>query len=643
MDLSNLTANKTTTLTPLPHPTTLEKGSNVDYKSSYQMRMADWREATKAQAQSAYRQSPEYNFINTYIKFLENNPWNPQRPSYRSSYRNNKMGLARKDRLAKISDAMPTIDISTSVEMYNDTAAVLEGVIRAEWHRQNMSQDLEMAYDMALLQGLSFWKIGSSRNKLKITALGADQVIPIQPSLKRIQESAAIAHYSWKPLTYFHKVFPYSSAGIEANAKSIQGMMQGRYNRPNSMDQTTWDGLSTGMKRIMGAQSGAAWGGSGDRYYGVAQLEEYYVDDYTRNESRNPIQMKDPFLGLDQHNWHYIVKPGERLYPRKRLIIFGGEKLIYDGPSPYWHGMYPYAALWTNKVPWSFYGLSLYRDLLPMQEMLNQIPAGIADIIAKALNPQLLTKQNTIGAQQFQAFAADRPGARLILNNNAGDIDKAFVYQKPPDIPSYVPQMLQGVLNPEFDRLAGNVDVNALADKNQMSGSDTLDSMRDNLQTSIRREEKFIETFLVDAGQQAVSNVIQFYDTPTRMKILGADGLTDHDFLYDPARIYPGVKEYGEKFSQQFAMTVKPGSLNASQKDAVKIEAVGLVARQVISRKEYFRRTGVDPDHAKRIMDELVEEQQIINALTQGQGVGSGGAGGTRTPRDAGAREGVGV
>jgi len=624
MELSKLLANNSG-LSSIPHSLSLEKESNSDYKVAYMSRMLDWREATKGQAMAAYRESPEYGRTQEYIRYLENNGWDKRRPMWRSQYQNNKMGLARRDRLAKISDSKPIIGVNTSVDMMEDAASCIEQVIRAEWIKQDMGGTLMTAYDIALLNGNSFCKIGAGKNKLRLTALGPDQVIPIQPSLESIQDSAAVLHRCWKPISYFHKMFPFTSAGIEAGARSLNNMGRGQFNRPESMDQTTWDGLGSGMKRVLGVAGGSA-PSVGEKYYGVCELEEYWVEDFSRNESSRTVVMKDPFLPMDQHNWHYEVKPGDRLYPRKRLIIFGGPKLVYDGPSPFWHGMYPFACMWTNKVPWSFYGLSLYRDLLPMQRLLNEIPAGISDMVAKALNPAILTKTSTVGPAAFKTFNSDMPGARLILNSNVDDINKAFVWQKPPEIPSFVPQLLQGVLNPEFDRLAGNVDVNSLANKNQMAGGDTIDSMRDSLQTSLRREERFVESFLNDCGKQAVSHIIQFYDVKQRMKLLGEDGVTDQDFLYDPGKLHPGKKEFNSYFWKMFDMQVQPGSLHSGAHDASKAEAIGLAARGLISRREMFRRMKVDPGHANKILEELVEEQQVVAAM-------QGGAGGTRTPR----------
>jgi hypothetical protein len=612
----------------LPHSLSLESETNSAYKEAYLRGLQDWRNATKEQAMAFYRSSPEYGRIPEYIRFLENDSLDPRRPSYRSQYKNNKMGLARRDRKTRLTDSRPVIDVSSSVMAYEDSAAAIEGVIRAEWNRQNMASEYAEVYDMASLYGTAFWKIGAARNKLTVTALGPDQVIPIQPSRKSIQDAAAIAHLSTKSIQYIKTVYPHSSAGIDR--RSVFGAKDD--NRPHNIDQTTWENMQPGLRRLIGGEGSSPTSKHG-QFYGIAELEQYYVDDRSRNESSKTILMKDPFLPVDAHNWWYEVKPGELLYPRKRLITFAAGQLVYDGPSPYFHGMYPYACLRINPVPWAWHGLSIYRDLLPMQKTLNEIPAGVVDIIRKAINPQIIANQRDVSPSMFQQFAADKPGARFLLNPGA-EADRAFIYQKPPELPGYVFQQLQA-LSGEFDRQAGSVDTSALTGKNQVPSGDTVDQMRDNLQTSLRLEERYLESFLNDSGTQTVSNVIQFYDASMRLKMLGADGVTDQDFLLDPGKLHPGKnsglpKEY---FWKMFGFRVVPGSTHSGARDRAKLEAVELYARGMISLRESYRMMGWDSERAERVMAEKAEEAAMLAGPGMGEPPMGGGAGGTRTPR----------
>jgi hypothetical protein len=377
---------------------------------------------------------------------------------------------------------------------------------------------------------------------------------------------------------------------------------------------------------------------SGSKLYGSIELEEYYYDDISINESKRTILMKDPFLPQSMHNWWYEVKPGERLYPRKRLIIYAGTRLMYDGPSPFWHGLYPFIDLKLNPIPWSYYGLSSYRSLIPLQDAINEIPAGVLDLTKRALNPTIITKTNVASEAAWREYLSDMPGARLKVNPQV-NIGTDIQYGAIPQIPQYVGDIYQGVLLPEFDKLSGIVDVAAMAKKQQMPSGDTLDQMKDSLQTPLRREEKMIESFIQRVGQQKVSNIIQFYTAKQRMKILGSDGLTWEDFTYDPGMLYPGDEtsaslDQNRKMShwKQFAVMVQPGSLHSGARDKSKMEALALAARGLLPPQEVMRKFGYSDQEMQKFLSEM-QEWQAIAGQGGPQGPNGGGAGGTRAPR----------
>jgi len=599
----------------LPHSPSLSKmGETPEYRADYRRKIKEWRDGTREQAMLSYRNSIEFPNIEKYIRYLEGAQWDNRRPRYKSRYVDNKMELIRRERLSLLTDSRPTIDVMTNVMAYDEPADVITNVIRAEWLRQNMGDSLVDLADIAMLHGVAFWRIGaSSPGSMRVVPLGPDNVIPIQPSKTSLQDSAAVLYRNWKPISYFKKVFPISSQGIEDQAKYWESKPQDKYSRPAHVPEYTWSQMSPAFRKLVGVQTGD-FSAYGSKMYGAVELEEYYVDDLSINESSKDVIVRDPFLPPDMHNWWYVVKPGQRLYPRKRLIIFGGDKLLYDGPSPFWHGMYPFVDLKLNPVPWSFYGLSTYRPLLPMQDAINEIPAGMLDMSKRVLNPTLITKSNVASEAALREYLSDMPGARLKVNPNV-NIASDIGYGQVPVIPQYVIALLQGVIMPEFDKMSGIMDMSKLAGKNQIPAGDTIDQMRDTLQTPLRREERYLESFLQRCGTQAVSNVIQFYTAPQRLKMLGENGLSWEDFTYDPGKLYPGDassmdKSRRESFWTLFSMTVKPGSLHSGAKDREKMEAVSLAARGLISRKELYRRLEIDPERADQILAELMEEAQ---------------------------------
>ncbi|KKK53271.1 hypothetical protein LCGC14_3096460, partial [marine sediment metagenome] len=95
-----------------------------------------------------------------------------------------------------------------------------------------------------------------------------------------------------------------------------------------------------------------------------------YVGDWGRTEGRSYVAM---------NNWAYIVQPGERMFPRKRLIIFTRTAVLYDGPSIYWHGLFPIAKFTLDPAPGSWLGKITMRDLIPLQIELNKLLRDMAN------------------------------------------------------------------------------------------------------------------------------------------------------------------------------------------------------------------------------------------------------------------------
>mgnify|MGYP003332953883 CR=1 FL=1 len=626
-------------LLPAHSPTLAENGSDTpEYRQIYLRRMIEWREETKEQAFMSYRQSLEFDRVPKYIEYLQGNQWDARRARYKSKYVENKLELMRRQKLALLSDSRPVPDVSSNIDAYQDAAKAIEGCLVAEWYRDNQQEVLVNAIDIAMLHGISFIREGaSSPGKSRSIALGPDCVLPIQPSYQSIQDATAVLYRTWKPVNYFKKVFPMASAGIEEQAKFNDSKATERYIRPLNIPESTWSQMSPGFKRIVGGKELPDGGlHVTSRNYGAIELEEYYVDDLSINESNRSIIIKDPYLPVGLHNWWYKVEPGERLYPRKRLIIFGGRRLMYDGPSPYWHGMYPFTELRLNPVPWSYYGFSSYRSLIEMQNAINEIPAGILDLTKKALNPVLIHKSTVASKAAIREFVRDQPGATLQVNPSV-NIEQDINFSKPPELPAYITQFYAQGLLPEFDKMTGIQDVAAMTEKQQMPSGDTLNQMQDALQTPLRREERYIESFIQKIGQQKVSNIIQFYTAKQRMRILGGDGLTWQDFEFDPGKIHPADesptgldKQTKESYWTQFSLQIQPGSMHQGAHDKSKMMALQEVSRGLISRQEYLKATGRSEEQAQQILQEIAQEQMVAGEMARSM----------RTPRSAGAKDG---
>lgn len=605
-------------LAHIPHASLEEDIPN--YKKSYLDQMTGWAGDATDEAVYTLKMSKEYDRVQEYISYLEGDGWwGRSRPKYLSGFYDNRLEHARYATLSTLTDLRPTIDVRSRVKEYEPQAASAQEVIHYEWYNQDLDLSLVSVTDASLLFGNGFWKIGASMpGYMKFTPCGPDLVMPVQPGM-HIQDSTLVLYRTYKPIQYFQKIWPERSANLEEEAVSPSEYQGTTYARPPRVDEFTWGQMSPQMKAKIGLKS--SFNRPSGTPYPVLELREFWVDDTSINESVKPVLMRDPYIPLDAHNYHYWVQPGQRLYPRKRLIVFAGNRLMYDGPSPYWHGLYPFAMLRLNPVLWSFWGLSKYRNLVPLNKAINEIGAGTLDMCKRALNPQVVTKEGGVPKAAWDSYFPNMPGGKLRLGP-AGNPSTDVRYMDPPPLPSYIFQFGQSCLS-EFERLSGFMDTSKLAGKKQVPSGDSIEQMRDMQNTSARLEGRYIEAFLRDAGQIAIPNIFQFYTASRRLRIMGANGLTWEDFDYDPGSMVPeGVPP--EDHIKNFAIEVAPGSLLGANRDRNKLMAVQLFKIGAISRASLLKMLEIP--NPQEIEKELIKENQ--EGISQA-GVGRGGS----TPR----------
>jgi hypothetical protein len=573
----------------------------------YESQMLYWRDQFRKEALDTARLNEEIKKIPDYVKCLSGDYWDRRRPRYKSTFFANRLDKARVDNLALLTDSRPMIDVKAERDDLEDQAKIIHKLFEYEWLDKKMDMDLVRVADITKLMGTGFWKIGASYpGSLKITSCGPDSVLPVQPGFS-IQESTGIFYKTWKSISYIKQAFPFDSMNIERESSTYDVRGQNtKYNRPDNMDEYIWNGLSPAFQRALGQNNPPPEAQSS--IFKSIELQEYYVDDPTLNESTRPVLMKHPYWPLDAYNWWYWVQPGERLYPRKRLVTFAGRRRLYDGPAPYWHGLYPFACLRLNPVPWSFWGLSQYRNLLPLNKAINDIVAGLLDMVKRALNPQAITKQGSVSPASWNDFFSDMPGSKLYMGAMA-NVNTDIRYMQPPEIPAYVFNLLLQYLVPEFDRMANSMDVQALGKKKQVPSGDTLDQMRDSLNTSLRLEERYMEVFLRDAGQQALSHFFQFYTTKQRMKLLGSDGTTLADYDTDPGSLVPDSALPKWNHWRHFDFKVISGSIHGGSKDRDKLYAMQLYRSGAISL-QYLLET-LEIPNPEKIMMQIAKETQM--------------------------------
>jgi hypothetical protein len=599
-----------TSLSVVPPRGTVDygKSGHRDVTSNYESALLQWRDQAREEAISNLQLNAEYERSEQYQKYLLGDQWSRRRPIYRSKYVDNRIAQARIERLALLTDIRPVIDVSCSVKEYGPQAEIARKVILHSWQRERIDLKLISVVDQALF-GQGFWKIGAlSPGRMIINTFGMDAVLEIQPAFD-MQESMGVMYRTYKPPIYFWNQWGATGKcdGLEREqAVSSWSDPVNSYTQPQHLNELTWNAMSPEMRHNAGLAASPKARSSEMIAFPSIPLEEYWIDDPSVNESQQEVIVRDPDKALSSHNYWYRVAPGERLFPRKRLIVFAGDRVMYDGPSPYWHGLYPFARLILNPITWGPGGIAAYRNLMPGQDLLNEVGAGMADRIKRAMNPTLITKEGAVRDADWRAFSPDKPGGKLKTTPVAqvGDIR----YVDPPSLPGDILPFMQNYLQPSLERHSGTLDPTQLSRKKQAPAADSVESMKDGLQAGFRLEGRYIEAFLGEAGIQAVSNIFQFWTREQRVRLLGADGQTYEDFDFKPGSMVPYTQPQEDHW-KLFAFEVGQGTLLGSPARERKMIALQLFKMGGISIRELHR--ALDLQNSSQIMKEMEEEHEL--------------------------------
>ena len=147
--------------------------------------------------------------------------------------------------------------------------------------------------------------------------------------------------------------------------------------KPKHVSKESWSRMGTVLRQLLGdtPEPVAA-------QYQMAMLKEFWLRDDSVNESSEPVWVPN-----DRYSWSYIVQPGEKLYPRGRVIVTAGGCVLADFPNPYWHAKYPFACFRPFRVPWKSSGMAPLKPIMQMNNVINRINGGILDMIIHIIEP----------------------------------------------------------------------------------------------------------------------------------------------------------------------------------------------------------------------------------------------------------------
>jgi len=548
-------------------------------------RVLGWLREAIQEGDLINRQDPSYEIIERAQQYIVGEQLSPEqrRLRYLPQVTINESRKAMQAHVSALTDLKPLAGWRASPE-YEASADLLNKYLLYEWVSFMLDVDLGDAVKYSLAAGTGDLIIDwdphiPGGGGHSFSARDPRDTLPIRPSAsaKSIQFWEGVIIREAHSVNTLRGLYPTKAYLFHSNTENAMGRVMGRFRTSMARLLTPADPLDSIASQ--GAQTKRMRPGQ-------MVLYRTYLTDRTRN-----LSGKDITMGTPGTNWAYVVKPEQPLYPRKRLIVSTDDAILYDGPSTYWHGMFPICRLKLWSVPWQMLGVPLFNDLLPVQDAINDTVHDLRLGIRQWVDPDIVYNRNAISETSMRLLDPRRPGKRIKVQPGYGE---AYDKQDGPN-----PQVLQQCfqlwqeLTQKFTDLSGTANLAALLQLRQLPSADTIEKYYEALTPEIRSEARAIEGFLRDLSEMVKVNYFQYLSSAKRVQVLGQVGLTLDDFDYDPGTLVP-AKTIGEPgyvpeldkdltthdqraqwFHKQFVFIVAPNSIlamNAQEQKMMRLQ-----------------------------------------------------------------------
>jgi len=498
----------------------------------------------------------------------------------------NKVKKAIRDHVSALTDLKPMFAFRAYNPYFNEKAAILTKYATIWWINTFADLELADAIRYALVAGsgdvVVEYDPSYQGGDTRMIVRDPRDTIPIRPTRTRsLQEWEGVTlRESHSPNKLIAKFGPGSASFFRPGTGNFRAPFT-QY-RQIFKDRAATTGTLSGLgRRDPNKQRNAAV----DALPSVT-FYRTFLHDRTLN-----MTSTEQLVGEPGTAWSYMVPPGQPLYPNGRMILWTEYGVVWDGPNPYWHGMFPVARLRLDPWPWLFLGIGILHDMLGTQDTINRVVNDFLQNLSQHVNRGTVWDRNT-PASERRRFNPAFPNYKVVKPNNFSD---GFKFADVAALPPWAFPFLTTMFT-QFDDQAGTANLSQLLQLRQVPGRDTVEKYTEALTGSMRLEGRNVEALLRDVANMVKSNLFQFQSAARRYALLGDAGSVIEDLDYDPETIIPAMSpedpyyvadldkdkpqhERARFFSRQFVFTVAPHSMLASQAQERKLLMLQL-ARQ---------------------------------------------------------------
>lgn len=524
--------------------------------SPYEVDVLKWVQAAIQDGEAILKSDPTYDTIDKAISYLMGDQIDPHKPASLSGIAVNRLKNITLQIVSALTDIHPLFSFKTFNTKFQPQSEILDKLTRGWW--VNSFSDLRLADVLryaAICTGYCevTWNASASGGQGDIELIPRDprDVLPIRPTLEGgVQNWEGVAIRTAKSINELRARFPEKAHLIVADR------------HPMTATERLWKKLKTLSTRMTSPAVDHLTSAPKNAVPKVPSVDLFhiYVKDRRFFSGAEPITMGDPEttwsykvypVGMIKEDGQVATEEDAKLYPRGRLIIATRAVVLYDGPNPYWHGMFPVAKLSLDPWPWSLLGQGIVSDLMPIQDAVNEVANGVLDHVKKVLRPAVVADKKAVPESLWMKMDTRVPGLKVKTNAALGG---GLEIQKTDALPPYVFDFLQMMLQ-EMDHQSGVANLQAFMQLNQAPGADSIEKMQEALTPILRLRGRLLEGFLREIGEMVKCNFFQFYNLPRRMSILGESGVDFNDFDFNPGDLIPAMSQKDPDYLPEFDAT----------------------------------------------------------------------------------------
>lgn len=320
------------------------------------------------------------------------------------------------------------------------------------------------------------------------------------------------------------------------------------------------------------------------------------------------------------------------VYDEWRCVVYTGNVVLFDElATDLWeHNRHPYVR-YVDEEMGEFWSTPIVSHLAPCQVAINRLLSSLQGNVELVGNPIFLDVKGS-GLDRTQIV--NRPGLRLSMDHKMAQQQGAKpMWLEPPKMQGDVQNLIQFWIG-RMENISGLSGVAKGQQPKDRQAAQTAQATQEAGFVRIRSSVRNLERTLGEAYRLLAHLIIQNYDVPRTVAIVGPDGENSALLLASKHFYSPSI--FGEVAPMKFSLLIIAGADNPTSRQARIAEADALFALQAIDRPALLEQHAFPHWQSvdKRMSD---KEMAIAQAQAEGQAAGqSRGKGGKPQPRGPG-------